>query len=280
MTYRTPHDALTSAQSLRHIFGDDAEQYDAARPGYPRQLIDEVLDFSALDDGAPALEIGAGTGIATLAFAECGIPVTCVEPDVRMARVLQRRCMGLPHVTAEIADFETWRPAQRYGLLYCAQAWHWVDPAVRWTRAKAALSPSGAIALFWNHWFLESGELAAQLADAHARHGIDIPEHTILDPRPRPTHHGTDARQWRDMTAAGFVDLDHRLYESVHDRSPSALIDLFASYSGYRALPSQARERIFGDMARMVDEQGGSMRVRVKTSLFLGRASSAVTRPD
>ncbi|KPC58454.1 hypothetical protein [Streptomyces chattanoogensis] len=130
------------------------------------------------------------------------------------------------------------------------------------------------MALFWNHWFLESDDLVARLTHAHTRHGVGIPEHTILDPRPRPAHHGADARQWRDMAAAGFVDLEHRLYESVHERSLSALIGLFASYSGYRALPHRARERIFGDMARIVDEQRRDVRVKVKTSLFLGRTSA------
>ncbi|MGW2633387.1 class I SAM-dependent methyltransferase [Streptomyces chattanoogensis] len=274
MTYGTPHDAPGAARSRRHLFGDDAEQYDAARPGYPGQLIDEVLDFAALEGGAHALEVGAGTGKATLAFAAAGIRITCVEPDVRMARVLQRRCSGWPQVAVEIGDFESWRPAQRYGLLYCAQAWHWVDPAVRWARAKAALSAGGTMALFWNHWFLESGDLVARLTRAHARHGIGIPEHTILDPRPRPAHHGAEARQWRDMTAAGFVDLDHRLYESVHERSPSALLGLFASYSGYRVLPHRTRERIFGDLSRIVEEHGRDVRVKVKTSLFLGRTSA------
>ncbi|GHI40692.1 class I SAM-dependent methyltransferase [Streptomyces violascens] len=273
MMNRTPRNASTSARSRRRTFGDDAEEYDAFRPGYPAQLVDDVLDFAGLDDGVPAVEVGAGTGKATRAFGQSGLPVTCVEPDARMARVLRHHCGGLPHVTVEIAEFETWRPARRYGLLYCAQAWHWVDPAVRWARAKDALSPGGAIALFWNHWFLESDELTAELTTAHARHGIEIPEHTILDPRPGPARYGADARQWRDMVAAGFVDPDHRMYESVHDRSPSALVGLLASYSGYRVLPPRARERIFADMAHTVAEQGGSVRVKVKTSLFLGRAS-------
>ncbi|MFE9555624.1 class I SAM-dependent methyltransferase [Streptomyces sp. NPDC006703] len=279
MANGTPNNAAPSARARRHTFGDDAEEYDAFRPGYPAQLIDDVLDFADLDDSALALEVGAGTGKATRAFAQSGVPVTCVEPDARMARVLQHRCGGLPRVTVEIADFETWRPARRYGLLYCAQAWHWVDPAVRWRRAKAALSPGGAIALFWNHWFLESDELTAELTGAHARHGIDIPEHTILDPRPGPARYGSEAHQWRDMVAAGFVDPAHRLYGSVHDRSPSALIGLLASYSGYRILPPHTRERIFADMAHTMAEEGGSVRVKVTTSLFLGRASADGDHP-
>ncbi|MFJ5680177.1 class I SAM-dependent methyltransferase [Streptomyces sp. NPDC093097] len=274
MPQGTPGDDPAPTRARRHIFGDDAEQYDTARPGYPRQLIEDVLDFAALGEGEPALEAGAGTGKATLPFARAGIPVTCIEPDARMAQVLGHRCAQLPQVTITITDFESWRPTRHYGLLYSAQAWHWVDPAVRWARARAALSPGGAIALFWNHWFLQSGELADRLTAAHTRRGIAIPADTLLDPGPRPARRGPQARQWRDMTANGFLDPDHRLYTSVHERSTPELIGLLASYAGYRALPPESRHLILDETARIVEEHGGRAPVKVLTSLFLGRAAA------
>ncbi|MEV4442334.1 class I SAM-dependent methyltransferase [Streptomyces sp. NPDC049577] len=259
----------------RHAFGDDAEQYDAARPGYPAQLTEDVLRFAAPSGAAPALEVGAGTGKATLAFAARGLPVTCVEPDARMARVLRLKCAGLPGVDVEGADFETWRPGgRRYGLLYCAQAWHWVDPAVRWTRARAALRPGGALALFWNHWFLEDARLARQLTAAHARQGVAVPDHTLLEPRPRPAHRGPAARQWREMEAdGGFTDLEHRLYETEHECPGPELVGLLASYSGYRMLAEPVRRPLLAEAERIAG--GDAVLVRVVTSLFLARTKGA-----
>ncbi|CAM5348441.1 class I SAM-dependent methyltransferase [Streptomyces abikoensis] len=257
----------------RQVFGDDAEQYDAARPGYPGRLVEDVLGFAALPAGVPAVEVGAGTGKATLAFAARGTPVTCVEPDARMARVLRRHCAGMPHVAVEVADFETWRPDRPYGLLYCAQAWHWVDPAVRWARARAVLRPGGAVALFWNHWHLQDRGLAEQLTALHARHGLEVPPYTILDPRPRPARRGPRARQWREMEAdGGFSGLEHRLYESAHERSAAGLIELLTSFSGYRVVPAAVRERLLEGTARVVEAAGGRAGVRVTTSLFLARS--------
>ncbi|MBB5119706.1 hypothetical protein AF335_12250 [Streptomyces eurocidicus] len=257
----------------RHVFGDDAEQYDAGRPGYPERMVEEALAFAALPAGVPAVEVGAGTGKATLAFAARGTPVTCVEPDARMARVLRRNCAGMPHVTVEEADFESWRPDRAYGLLYCAQAWHWVDPAVRWARAKAALRPGGAVALFWNHWRLADPGLTTRLTAAHAQHGVPVPAYTILDPNPRPAHRGPEARQWREMESdGGFTDLDHRLYESEHPHSPTALTDLLSTYSGYRAVPAPARGALLETLTRTAEQHGTPIEVRVTTSLFLGRS--------
>ncbi|MEV4742298.1 class I SAM-dependent methyltransferase [Streptomyces sp. NPDC049555] len=259
----------------RHAFGDDAEQYDAGRLGYPEQLVDDVLDFAGAAAAAPALEVGAGTGKATLAFARRGLPVTCVEPDERMAQVLRLRCAGLPQVTVEVADFEAWRPGnRRYGLLYSAQAWHWVDPAARWARARAALRPNGAVALFWNHWFLQDEHLAGELTATHERHGLDIPENTLLDPRPRPAHHGPEARQWHEMEAdGGFTAIDHRLYTTYHPRTAAGIVGLLASNSGYRLLDAARREPLLDDVSRLVGDH--TVTLRVVTSLFLARTKEA-----
>jgi len=62
------------------IFGEVAELYDAARPGYADALAGEVLAYAGLG-GRAAVEVGAGTGKATVAFAAQGIPLLCVEPD-------------------------------------------------------------------------------------------------------------------------------------------------------------------------------------------------------
>ncbi|MDX6331951.1 MAG: hypothetical protein QOI83_4334, partial [Streptomycetaceae bacterium] len=66
------------------LFGEVAELYDAGRPGYSDAMVTEVLAYAALGDRA-AVEVGAGTGKATLPFAALGIALVCVEPDARMA---------------------------------------------------------------------------------------------------------------------------------------------------------------------------------------------------
>jgi hypothetical protein len=70
-------------------FGSAASAYERFRPGYPDELVDEVLAYA----GGPlhaALEIGAGTGKATRAFAGRGITVTASEPD----RQCSTNCAG------------------------------------------------------------------------------------------------------------------------------------------------------------------------------------------
>ena len=65
------------------IFGAVASMYDDVRPGYPAEVLDAIVDFQ----GGPTsvAELGAGTGKGTELLVRLGMPVTCVEPDPRMA---------------------------------------------------------------------------------------------------------------------------------------------------------------------------------------------------
>src|SRR5690349_1659884 len=57
----------------RLVFGEAADLYDRHRPAYPEQLIDELVGVAGLDGRRAVLEVGAGTGKATLMFAARGI---------------------------------------------------------------------------------------------------------------------------------------------------------------------------------------------------------------
>lgn len=77
-------------------FGSVASAYEQFRPGYPDELVREVLTYA----GGPvrtALEIGAGTGKATRVFARHGVAVTATDPDAAMLTELRK------HVPASVA---------------------------------------------------------------------------------------------------------------------------------------------------------------------------------
>ena len=82
-------------------FGAAERLYDARRPRYPDQLIDDLLSQGA----QTVLDVGAGTGIASEQLLGKGVNVLAVEPDPRMAVVAEHK--GIP---IEIAMFESWDP--------------------------------------------------------------------------------------------------------------------------------------------------------------------------
>jgi SAM-dependent methyltransferase len=123
-------------------FGGAAHNYDTHRPRYPDQLIDDVLAPGA----HRVLDVGAGTGIASMQLIERGADVLAVEPDTRMASVAQVK--GIP---VENATFEQWEPAgRRFDRVVFAASFHWVDPAVALPKIRGILDHGGKLALIWN----------------------------------------------------------------------------------------------------------------------------------
>jgi len=125
-----------------------------------------------------ALEVGAGTGKATRLFASRGIEVTALEPNAAMARVLATTTRGMP-VQPVITTLERLETAGRFDLVYAAAAWHWTDPATRWTRAVELLVPAGVLALFGR---------PAEPADPDLLAAIDEIEKQVLSDDPAVGH--------------------------------------------------------------------------------------------
>ena len=70
---------------LRLTFNEVPEEYDRLRPQYPDTLSVDVIQYSALDKTKKALEIGIGTGQATLPFLKTGCELTAIELGDKLA---------------------------------------------------------------------------------------------------------------------------------------------------------------------------------------------------
>lgn len=263
---------MSGTRERRGVFGEVADAYEAARPGYPAALVDEVLAHVRLG-GSPALEVGAGTGKASIAFAAHGIDLTCIEPDPRMAAVLTGSAGPYPRCTAVVTDFERWQPpAERYGLLFSAQAWHWIDPAVRWTLAFDALRPGGSIALFWNFGSVPDPDLRSAVEEAHARHGAaELAGATLGGPEPSEDDPDGDWPLVQLTADDRYVDVETRRYSGGHAFTSGRYVDLLASISAYRLLPEEQRLPLLADVARAVELQTASFEYRTATHLYLAR---------
>jgi hypothetical protein len=66
-------------EPLRRTFDTAADLYEAARPSYPDELFDDLVELAALEPGDRLLEIGCATGKATRSLLERGFSVVCVE---------------------------------------------------------------------------------------------------------------------------------------------------------------------------------------------------------
>jgi SAM-dependent methyltransferase len=246
-----------SEREERLVFGEVAEEYDAIRPSYPDVLFDEVMEFGALTAGDRALEIGAGTGKATMRFLARGLRVHCLEPSEAMGAILRGK-----GAEVETTLFEDWAATNTFRLLYAAQAWHWVHGNNRYERAAAVLEPGGTIALFWN----KARELEGALGEAvDAAYDAFAPEIRGLS----PSHWNLDATLTE--LSADFVDIQKREYPWAQPYTTGDYLELCRTWSTHRMLPEERRSRLLNAVANAIVDNGGVVNMEFDAQCYLGR---------
>src|SRR5687768_7131490 len=113
----------SDAAPLRAIFDEDAERYDRARPGYPAAVFEDLMRLARVGPGSRVLEIGCGTGQATVPLAERGCRIVAVELGAQLAAVARRKLARFPAVDVITAAFEEWPlPPEPFDLVVSATA--------------------------------------------------------------------------------------------------------------------------------------------------------------
>ena len=236
--------------SLRSTFHHDAELYERARPGYPSELFD---DLDALLAGRRLLEIGCGTGQATRVLAERGYELTCVELGESMAAVARRRLAAFPAVEIAVADFDTWTgdPGSFDGVL-AFTAFHWLDPATRFTRIAALLHDGGILGIVGTHHVLpHDGD--DFFVDVQEDYQAVVPEDPAShEPRP-PLPDAIDPHALDEQL---FERVAHRSYLWELDYTADEYLAVLSTYSGHIALPEEQRAELFARIRRRIEPRG------------------------
>jgi len=156
-----------AATNAARSFDAWAPDYDRYRPRYPRALFDHIAAKLTLPARPQVVDLGAGTGRASLAMAERGWQATAVEPGGPMLDVLRARAAdaGLSVRTAQARAEETGLPTASADLVTAAQAFHWFDRPRAVAEMARILRPGGGVALFWN---VRDEARSAFVADYHA----------------------------------------------------------------------------------------------------------------
>ena len=263
---------MAPVSERRLSFGEVAELYDRARPSYPDALVEDLIELARADT---ALEVGAGTGKATVLFAERGVSVLALEPSAEMAQVARRNCARYPGVSIRQVEFEQWQPeGERFPLLYSAQAWHWVAPEQRFVRARAALRDDGLLAPFWTRVSWEKCTLQEPLRAAYDRAGAEQTPSDAMDPR-RPADTGWRDRWKREVDgAAGFHRPETRVYRWAQDYQAVDYLALLSTHSAQLIRAAPAREALLRGVEKAIAAHGGAIRIPYATELCLARATT------
>jgi SAM-dependent methyltransferase len=239
-------------ERLSTTFDQADKLYQRARPDYPPELYERLLDVTRLTPAARLLEIGCATGKATLPLARMGFRITCLEPGPALAAAA-RATMAAFEVEIIETRFEDWAPTGKsFALVFAATSWHWVDPEVRYRLAAEVLEPGGYLAIWGaGHVIPYDGDpFFVEIQEIYTEIGESMPPDTAL---PRPQELADDRDEIEASRLFHVVDIAQFDWEIVYDAE--GYIDLLNTFSGHIAMQGWQRDRLYGEIRRRLAQR-------------------------
>lgn len=240
---------MNESESLRRTFDAAAATYQSARPEYPTELFDDLVEAAGLRAGARLLEVGCATGKATRPLLERGFSVECVELGENLAEQARRDLAGKPF-TVHVAPFESWVcEPETFDLVYAATAWRWIDPQVRYRKAHSILRPRGHLA-FWNAAHAFPDDFDAFFTDIQEVYDEIGERGPGTWPPPKPDE---VADQRDEINASGLFEAVqvHRYLWATH-YTADQYIALLNTFSGHISMPDNQRDYLYREIRRRI----------------------------
>jgi SAM-dependent methyltransferase len=252
-------------------FNSVAQRYHQARPDYPAALYDQLAELAGLTPGSALLEVGCGTGKATIPLASRGFALTCLELGPDLAAETRRNVSDYPAVTVIADSFEAWEPPAPAGfdLIFAATSWHWIDPRVRYRKAWRLLRPGGHLAI-WGAWHVfpaDGDPIFAQLQAVYDEIGEGLPPGFEF---PTPDTLPDEAAE---IQASGlFTDVTLRRFDWELRYDADEYLALLDTFSNHIIMEPAKRDRLYGAIrAELATRPDGQLRRHWGSVLHVAR---------
>jgi len=263
-------DDIRDREHRRTTFDRVAERYDSVRPTYPEALLDDLVEVARIPAGGRVLEIGPGTGKATVALAERGFEIVGVELGAELASVARRNLAAFPAAEIVGADFEQWEPERaEFDAVVAFTSFHWIAPEVRYEKSARLLRDGGALAIVVPVHVLVPG------VDEDVWNSVEE-VYQAIDPDPEGRPPAPDEVQdlREEIEATGLFDevIVRRHFWSV-DYTADEYAALLMTYSPNLVLPVDRQAELSSRIHALVSEHAGL------TKTYAGTLNVALYRP-
>lgn len=227
-------------------FDENVTQYDKYRPTYGTKIFEDILSYSSITKSSKILEIGCGTGNATLPMIKTGAEVTAVELGKNLSKFTAQKYSEYSNFHIVNCAFEDFLLPAKYNLIFSATAFHWINPDMSYSRCKELLTDGGVLAVFWNTPRISrrNYDLHREIEDLYQEYMADLQEgkESLLESE-------WYKKRCDDLNCtlkdAGYLDCVFKIYQDTRSFTADEYIGLLQTYSGHMALPPEVRTPFF-----------------------------------
>lgn len=233
-------------------YSNVAEAYNRARPRYPQELCDRAIEVTQLQPNATILEIGSGSGNATVGFAKRDFSMVCLEPSRESCQFLEDNCREYPKVEIVNTSFEEWElEREKLAAVLAANSFHWIPPETSYSKAAEALKSEGHLILLWNTSLEPRYEEYQRLDEVYRQYA---PSLSRYEGRSKQEEILQGLRE--EIANSGkFQDV---ICEKIPCRVTYTVDDyllLLYTFSPYRRIENRDRELLFAALKKVIDRE-------------------------
>jgi len=252
---------------LRKKFNEDAAKYDKMRPLYVKELYSDILGYANLSE-AKVLEIGIGTGQATLPFLKQGFQITAVDLNSAMIEFSQKKFFmykNIDYINQAFEDIVS--KNDDYDIIYSASAFHWIDEQVGYPKVYSLLKRTGTLALFWNHPVLREESLNEKMQVVYDKY--------FSANRKKTPIHKYSCEKCEEiiekLKSYKFCQIKCNVYYATRILNGKEYIELLETYSDHRALNKLALKDFSSDLLDLISSNGNEIVIDDTIDLYLAK---------
>lgn len=250
---------------FRKVFDSIPEEFDKWRPRYCDELFADVIEYSKLESGKTALEIGPGTGQATEPVLKTGCSYLAIELGEHLAEYAKNRFSAYDNFQIINADFETYDFGRnKFDLVYSAATIQWIPEKIGFPKVYDILKSGGTFAMFMMRPDRQPGggytdePLYSKIQEVYTKYF-------------HPEINYTCKLDYNNAVNYGFVDFERRDYQKVREFSADEYISYISTHADHITLQEPYKSNFYEGIRDVILSFGNKIKLYDTIVLYLAR---------
>lgn len=263
---------MSATDGLGWTFDTAVSNYDKMRPRYVDEIYQAIFKYVPIDENSNVVEVGSGSGQATLPVLKTGCKLTAVEYGENFSELLKSKFKAFPKFSVVTGKFEEVSlEEEAFDLVFSATAFHWVPEKEGYEKVYRMLKKGGAFARFANRPRNcqnepELGEEIQALYNEYYNKQHNIKSGT------KKWFTEEDAKAISLIPEKnGFTDIKYFLFYRERVFTASEYTKLLGTYSDHIAIEENIRKEFFSKIEDAINRHGGTITISDTLDLELAR---------
>ena len=263
---------MDNKKDLGGTFDTAVSLYEKMRPGYVADIYKAIFDYVDIGESSRVVEVGSGSGQATLPVLQTGCSLTAVEYGENFSGLLRDKFRDHEKFRVVTGKFED-VPLENdtYDLVFSATAFHWVPEDIGYPKVYSILKEGGAFARFANRPQISADdpELLREIDEIYDGH---YNKYYGVRSGTRKWFTEESARAIADIPAKyGFTDIRYHLFRRDRTFTAGEYVQLLGTYSDHIAIEESERKIFFAKIEDAIERHGGTITINDTLDLELAR---------